>query len=79
MYIFGDLSRTPIVIVERMMSGPPRTTSHNSFLRHVELSESLTSQTDWFVTQDKKSAPQSNIVVAMYTMFRLFQAFTLLF
>ncbi|KAK4276942.1 hypothetical protein QN277_015029 [Acacia crassicarpa] len=69
MYIFGDLSRVPIVIVERMMSAPRRTNSENSYLRQVELSELLTLQTDSSVTVDKKSAPRSNARVLKIVVF----------
>lgn len=69
MCIFGDLSRVPIVIVERMMSAPRRTNSENSYLRQVELSESLTLQTDSSVTVDKKSAPRSNARVLKIVVF----------
>lgn len=60
MYIFGDPSRVPIVIVERVMNIPRRTNSENSYLRHVDLRESLTSQVDMSsVAVDKQSAPKS--------------------
>ncbi|KAJ7965893.1 hypothetical protein O6P43_015451 [Quillaja saponaria] len=40
MHIFGDPSRIPILIVERVMNAPRRTISENSYLRHVELVDS---------------------------------------
>ncbi|XP_028777831.1 protein FAM135B isoform X2 [Neltuma alba] len=69
MYIFGDPSRVPIVIVERMMSTTRRTNSENSYLRHVELVESLTLRTDSSGTVHKKSAPQSNARVLKIVVF----------
>ncbi|XP_062101123.1 uncharacterized protein LOC133807022 [Humulus lupulus] len=37
MYIFGDPSRIPVLIVERVMNAPTRTTSENSYLRHLDV------------------------------------------
>ncbi|GAV70115.1 DUF676 domain-containing protein/DUF3657 domain-containing protein [Cephalotus follicularis] len=37
MHIFGDPSRIPIIIVERVMNAPRRTLSENSYLRNVDL------------------------------------------
>lgn len=37
MYIFGDPSRIPVLIVERVMNAPRRTTSENSYLRHLDV------------------------------------------
>ncbi|KAK9930043.1 hypothetical protein M0R45_027102 [Rubus argutus] len=37
LHIFGDPSSIPIVIVERVMNAPRRTTSENSYLRHFDL------------------------------------------
>ncbi|KAM7266551.1 hypothetical protein ACFE04_004448 [Oxalis oulophora] len=36
MYIFGDPSRIPIMIVERVMNAPRRTLSENSYLRNID-------------------------------------------
>lgn len=37
MHIFGDPSHIPIVIVERVMNAPRRSTSENSYLRHLDV------------------------------------------
>lgn len=37
LHIFGDPSSIPIVIVERVMNAPRRTTSENSYLRHLDV------------------------------------------
>ncbi|KAM1120146.1 hypothetical protein ACFX13_045035 [Malus domestica] len=37
MHIFGDPSRIPIVIVERVLNAPRRTTSENSYLRNLDV------------------------------------------
>lgn len=37
MYIFGDPSRIPVLIVERVMNAPRRTISENSYLRHLDV------------------------------------------
>lgn len=37
MHLFGDPSRTPVLIVERVMNAPRRTTSENSYLRHLDV------------------------------------------
>ncbi|XP_030494784.2 uncharacterized protein LOC115710561 isoform X1 [Cannabis sativa] len=37
MYIFGDPSRIPVLIVERVMNAPTRATSENSYLRHLDV------------------------------------------
>ncbi|PON68315.1 Protein FAM [Parasponia andersonii] len=37
MYIFGDPSRIPVLIVERVMNAPRRTNSENSYLRHFDV------------------------------------------
>ncbi|KAE8125952.1 hypothetical protein FH972_020712 [Carpinus fangiana] len=45
MHIFGNPSNIPIVIVERVMNAPRRTTSENSYLRHLGMIDSLGSLT----------------------------------
>ncbi|KAJ4701539.1 hypothetical protein OWV82_024770 [Melia azedarach] len=45
MCIFGDPSRIPIVIVERVMNAPRRTFSENSYFRNVDLIDVLGSKT----------------------------------
>ncbi|KAJ7958857.1 hypothetical protein O6P43_019513 [Quillaja saponaria] len=70
MHIFGDPSRIPIVIVERVMNAPRRTISENSYLRHLELvdsHDSLTGPSSEVV--GKKSTPQSNIHVLKIVIF----------
>lgn len=52
MHIFGDPLRIPIVIVERVMNTPRRTSSHSSYLRHMQTEPNPD-------TIGKKSAPQS--------------------
>jgi hypothetical protein len=37
MYIFGDLLRIPIIIVERVTNAPLRTLSENSFFKNLDL------------------------------------------
>lgn len=37
MHIFGDPSHIPIVIVERVMNAPRRSTSENSYLRRLDV------------------------------------------
>ncbi|CAN6720378.1 unnamed protein product [Malus baccata var. baccata] len=37
MHLFGDPSRIPIVIVERVLNAPRRTTSENSYLRNLDV------------------------------------------
>ncbi|PON68452.1 Protein FAM [Trema orientale] len=37
MYIFGDPSHIPVLIVERVMNAPRRTNSENSYLRHFDM------------------------------------------
>lgn len=70
MYIFGDPSRVPIVIVERVMSAPRRTNSENSYLRHVELIELLSLPSGLSsVTVDNQSASQSNSCVLKIVVF----------
>lgn len=45
MHIFGNPSNIPIVIVERVMNAPRRSTSENSYLRHLGMIDSLGSLT----------------------------------
>ncbi|XP_028802084.1 protein FAM135B-like [Neltuma alba] len=45
MHIFGDPSHMPIVVVERVMNAPRRTISDTSYMKHVELMESHSLQT----------------------------------
>lgn len=40
MHIFGDPSSIPVLIVERVMNAPRRTTSENSYLRHLDVIDS---------------------------------------
>ncbi|XP_062158083.1 uncharacterized protein LOC133865669 isoform X2 [Alnus glutinosa] len=46
MHIFGNPSNIPIVIVERVMNAPRRSTSENSYLRHLDMIDSLDSVTE---------------------------------
>ncbi|KAL5559878.1 hypothetical protein UlMin_036089 [Ulmus minor] len=41
LFIFGDPSRIPVLIVERVMNAPRRATSENSYLRHLDVINSL--------------------------------------
>lgn len=54
MYIFGDPSRIPIVIVERVMNAPRRTFSENSYFRNVDVIDKLGSQTGCSFEAGKK-------------------------
>ncbi|XP_054788294.1 uncharacterized protein LOC129294154 isoform X3 [Prosopis cineraria] len=47
MQVFGDPSRMPIVVVERVMNAPRRTISDNSYMKHIELMESHSLQTQF--------------------------------
>ncbi|XP_021888783.1 uncharacterized protein LOC110807829 [Carica papaya] len=40
MHVFGDPSRIPIVIMERVLNAPRRTFSENSYFRHLDLVDS---------------------------------------
>lgn len=40
MHIFGDPSRIPIVIVERVINAPRRTFSVNSYFSHLDVNDS---------------------------------------
>ncbi|XP_061370160.1 uncharacterized protein LOC133312893 isoform X2 [Gastrolobium bilobum] len=70
MHIFGDPSRIPIVIVERVMNAPRRTISENSYLRHVGRVNSHSFQTGFDMDiANKKSAVQSNARVLKIVVF----------
>lgn len=70
MHIFGDPSRIPIVIVERVMNAPRRTMSENSYLRHVEYVNTHSFRTGLNSdTADKKSAPPTNARVLKIVVF----------
>lgn len=45
MHIFGNPPNIPIVIVERVINAPRRSTSENSYLRHLDVIDSLGSLT----------------------------------
>lgn len=70
MQIFGDPLRIPVVLVERVMNVPRRSTSEISHMRNVGFvdSHSLTNgpSND---TLSKKSAPQSNVRVLKIVVF----------
>ncbi|KAI5403113.1 hypothetical protein KIW84_050628 [Lathyrus oleraceus] len=70
MQIFGDPLRIPVVLVERVMNVPRRSTSEISLMRHVGFvdSHSLTNgpSSD---TLSKKSAPQSYVRVLKIVVF----------
>ena len=40
MHIFGDPSHIPVLIVERVMNAPRRSSSENSYLRHLDVTNS---------------------------------------
>ena len=70
MHIFGDPLRMPIVMVERVMNAPRRTTSQNSYLRHFGLVDSHSLQTGHSSdTVGKKSAPENNSHVLKIVVF----------
>ncbi|XP_004498451.1 uncharacterized protein [Cicer arietinum] len=70
MQMFGDPSRIPIVIVERVMNAPRRTISDNSYLRHVILANSLNFQAEFNLdTTNQESSPQSNARVLKIVVF----------
>lgn len=41
LHIFGNPAQIPIIIVERVMNAPRRTTSANSYLRNLDVIDSL--------------------------------------
>ncbi|GMY17505.1 protein FAM135B-like isoform X1 [Fagus crenata] len=45
MHIFGNPSQIPVVIIERVMNAPWRSTSENSYLRRLDVTDSLGSLT----------------------------------
>ena len=45
MQIFGDPSGIPVVIIERVMNAPRRTFSDNSYMRNLNIMDSVTSHT----------------------------------
>ncbi|KAK7384951.1 hypothetical protein VNO78_30654 [Psophocarpus tetragonolobus] len=70
MYIFGDPSRIPIVIVERVMNAPRRTISDNSYLRQTALLNSHSFQAGLnFDTANKISAPLSSTRILKIVVF----------
>jgi len=70
MQIFGDPLRIPVVLVERVMNVPRRSTSEIPLLGHVGLvdSHSLTNGLGSH-TFRKKSAPKSNVRVLKIVVF----------
>lgn len=46
MHIFGNPPNIPIVIVERVINAPRRSTSENSYLRHLDMIDTLDSVTE---------------------------------
>lgn len=78
MYIFGDPSRIPIVIVERVMNAPRRTFSENSYFRNVDVIDKLGSQTGCSFEAGKKpcgpSQPQKGRELKIVVFVHGFQA-----
>lgn len=78
MYIFGDPSRIPIVIVERVMNAPRRTFSENSYFRNVDVIDKLGSQTGRSSEAGKKpcgtSQPQKGRELKIVVFVHGFQA-----
>ncbi|KAJ1391954.1 hypothetical protein SESBI_36213 [Sesbania bispinosa] len=70
MQIFGDPLRIPVVIVERVLNVPRRSTSEISFLGHVGHVDSYNLSSGLSLdTRSKKSAPQSNARVLKIVVF----------
>ncbi|MED6173783.1 hypothetical protein PIB30_062879 [Stylosanthes scabra] len=70
MHIFGDSSRIPIVIVERVMTAPRRTLSEDSYLSNIEYISSDNFQTELNSNStDTKSTPRSNAQVLKIVVF----------
>ncbi|MED6181734.1 hypothetical protein PIB30_022172 [Stylosanthes scabra] len=70
MHIFGDPSRIPIVIVERVMTAPRRTLSEDSYLSNIEYISSDSLQTELNSNStDTKSTPRSNAQVLKIVVF----------
>ncbi|GMI82744.1 hypothetical protein like AT1G58350 [Hibiscus trionum] len=54
MQIFGDPSAAPIVIVERVTNAPRRTLSYNSFMKNLDVLDSVASPADISSEEGKK-------------------------
>ncbi|CAA7024113.1 unnamed protein product [Microthlaspi erraticum] len=63
MHILGDPMRVPIIIVERVLNAPRRTLSDNSYLRHVDMINLNSDETEKAKATNSKHSPRELKIV----------------